>query len=136
MPAPPGLDGPERLAAVIAAQESAGLELLTDGVEASEAGEAGIEVVARWQVAAGFTDRADKQVLRGPWSAALRAAESPTVGSRGGRDGTFGGRASERDVGESAERLRETVLELAAAGCPLAARTGGWWRSPQAIGGS
>jgi methionine synthase II (cobalamin-independent) len=102
MPDPPGIDGPGRLAAVVAAQEAAGLEPLTDGQAARDPG-AG--VVAAWRAAALLTGHAVKQPLTGPWSTALRASR--------------GGLPAERVVLGLAESLHETVLQLAAAGCPL-----------------
>jgi methionine synthase II (cobalamin-independent) len=99
----PATDG-DPLRIVIEAQAAAGLEPLADGLEAADPGD---DVVARWQAAAALTNRAVKQRLRGPWSAVIGAAAAPS------------GRARDREVLASAERLREQVLALAAAGCPL-----------------
>lgn len=100
LPAPPvsstaGDEGArDAIAAVIGAQERAGLDLLSDGVEGLGAGDA----VARWQAAAALTDRPVKARLLGPFTASRAGA----------------GRAPELVAG-----LRAAIDALAAAGCPL-----------------
>jgi methionine synthase II (cobalamin-independent) len=112
LPAPPGLADPaERLAAVLAAQEAAGLEPLTDGMAAAEASP---EVLDRWRAASARTSRSVKVVLRGPWTAAIGRGSRRERGS-----GPVRGSALARDAIATAERLHELVTELAAAGCPL-----------------
>ena len=49
--------------AAIGAQEAAGLEPLTDGGSARREG-----ILEAWQLAAGFTDRAVKQAVLGPYT--------------------------------------------------------------------
>jgi methionine synthase II (cobalamin-independent) len=77
---------------------AADLALLSTGV-ASPADAAPEDAVRAWEAAAGTADRPVKQILAGPYST--------------GRDGGRGRPA------ELAERLRETVAALAAAGCPF-----------------
>jgi len=98
-------DAAGALRQVIEAQETAGLEPLTD---ARAPADPGPDVVARWRAAAGLTDRAVKAALRGPWSAAIDG------GAAAGSAGSL-----EADVLARAERLHEQIVELAAAGCPL-----------------
>jgi methionine synthase II (cobalamin-independent) len=98
LPVPPS--DAEALGQVIAAQEAAGLEPLTDGRGALAAAP---DVADRWRATATRTSRAVKQVLVGPWSAAVGGA----------------GRARDRGVLAEAERLHELVLQLGVAGCPL-----------------
>lgn len=91
----------EVLAAVVRAQEAAGLEPITDagfGV--------GEDAVARWRATAAQTDRPVKAVLTGPYSAAW--GEAP---------GTHAPSAA--DALTAADNLRPDLLALAAAGCPL-----------------
>lgn len=109
LPAPPpvGAQAPTpavALAQVVAAQEAAGLEPITDGLGAADAA---VAVVDRWRACASLTDRAVKQVLRGPWSAAVAAEPGASRTARA------------RLVGDLGARVHEQVLELAAAGCPL-----------------
>ena len=79
----------------IAEQERAGLEPVTDGRGPVAAGP---DVVAGWRLAASSSGRAVKQALIGPITGARDTAEDPAT---------------------IAERLRETIDELAGAGCPL-----------------
>ena len=105
-PPEPGIDDPqEAVHRTVAELEEAGLEPLTDGGEPLAPGP-GIgpeDVVARWRRTASLTDRAVKQSLVGPYTLARR-----------GEDG-----GSAATLQSLAERLRETVRALAAAGCPL-----------------
>jgi methionine synthase II (cobalamin-independent) len=84
--------------AAIRAQEEAGLEPITDGRRSDPTSPA----VDRWRFAAGLTDRAVKQALRGPYA----VAEGDGTTSRAARRGVV-------------ERLRGEVEALVAAGCPL-----------------
>lgn len=102
LPDPPSDQGAEAGAAMVAAQEAAGLEPLTDGRGALDT-----DPVGRWRATAALTQRAVKQVLRGPWSSVV------------GPDATMRGAARERAVLARAEAIREQVLALAEAGCPL-----------------
>lgn len=92
------------LAARIAAQVEAGLEPVTDGNGACDPT---ASVVEAWRHAASLTDRAVKAVLRGPWTASWLESGTDGAASRG------------HDVMERAERTRDMVDALAAAGCPL-----------------
>ena len=124
-----GVDGPIRI--VIAAQEAAGLEPITDGglrhpdpMVALAAGIHGLEVrsgapplvrrspewrapvfVDGWRFAASCTDRAVKQAIAGPFTLARHVAP--------GRLGR------ERVTLALAEALNAEIRALAAAGCPL-----------------
>jgi hypothetical protein len=91
----------DRLDAV-AALAATGLGLVTDGSAPAPADEDAQAVVDRWLAASGSTATPVKQVLLGPWSAARRA------GARAG---------AELDPEAVADRLRPTILALAAAGC-------------------
>jgi methionine synthase II (cobalamin-independent) len=102
LPDPPA--DAEVLRAVIDVQVASGLEPLTDGRAAATPGD---DVVARWRATAALTDHAVKQRLRGPWSAVIAGRDLPAAATR------------EREVMAAAERLREQVLALAGAGCPL-----------------
>jgi len=83
---------------ILHALATTGLELLATGTAAAPDADAD-DVVRTWQAAAAATDRPVKQVLAGPYSA--------------GRDGP-----RTRPI-QLAERLRETILALAGAGCPF-----------------
>ena len=111
LPAPRTGDPAAALSAVVAAQEAAGLEPLADGRGALDLGAGQSDTVAgpveRWRATAALTQRAVKQVLRGPWSAVV------------GADPTMGSEPRARAVLARAEAIREQVLALAAAGCPL-----------------
>ena len=78
--------------AAIGAQEAAGLEPLTDGGPARREG-----IVEAWRLAAGFTDRAVKQAVLGPYTQ---------------------GRTIQETVAR-ATALNLELRALAAAGCPL-----------------
>ena len=93
LPRPPLADDatPEAiLEAVIAAQAEAGLEPITDGGWPVAPG----DPVASWRATASRTDRAVKAVLTGPYTSGI-----PSGGSVAG--------------------LRDRILELSAAGCPM-----------------
>ena len=78
--------------AAIGAQEAAGLEPLTDGGSARREG-----ILEAWQLAVGFTDRAVKQAVLGPYTQ---------------------GRTIQETVARAAS-LNLELRALAAAGCPL-----------------
>ncbi|HEX2756612.1 MAG TPA: hypothetical protein VHM48_14180 [Candidatus Limnocylindrales bacterium] len=82
----------------VAALAGVGLELISDGGDAAGPDADVAVVVARWQAAASVSAAAVKQVLLGPWSASRLDGGRPEA---------------------AAERLRPTILALAAAGCPL-----------------
>lgn len=111
LPAPAverAVDAVDALVARVAAQEEAGLEPLTDGRGAIEVVRDGRDdVVERWRGTAALTQQAVKQVLRGPWSSIV------------GSSVTMAGAERERAVLARAEAVREQVLALADAGCPL-----------------
>ena len=86
--------------AAVRAQESAGIEPLTDGGLRGDAGP-----VAAWEATAALTDRAVKQAVGGPY----------TIGRSGG--GTFAERTAATIAG--AETLNAVLQALAAAGCPM-----------------
>jgi methionine synthase II (cobalamin-independent) len=125
-PPPEPMSDDDRVRGVVAELEAAGLEPLTDGqVRARSAlGQWPIDpdaVVAEWRFAAASTERAVKQSLPGPYTIARdglpgrRVNVGPIERPQSGRD--------EAEAATSAalagERLREVVLALAAAGCPL-----------------
>jgi hypothetical protein len=82
----------------LAALEATGLELVTDGSDPAGPVEDADAVVARWRAASAASGVTVKQVLAGPWSAAGSGDGNPVA---------------------AAERLRPTILALAAAGCPF-----------------
>ena len=86
--------------AVVRAQESAGLEPLTDGGLFDPA-----DPVAAWEATAALTERAVKQAIGGPYTA-----------GRSGR-GTVAQRTM--DILARAGDLNDTLRALAAAGCPM-----------------
>jgi methionine synthase II (cobalamin-independent) len=90
-PLAPDASPEELLRAVIAAQQAAGLEPLTDGGFGI-----GDTPVERWRGTAALTDRPVKEVVAGPWSAAGAIDEVMAV----------------------ATALNEDLRALAAAGCP------------------
>ena len=101
------------IAAVIAAQEAAGLEPVTDGRLRGELidwvgpdGQVDADaIVGAWTSAAGSNNRAVKQALPGPYS----------VGRRFPPGSAEAARAALR----AAESLHDVVAALAAAGCPM-----------------
>lgn len=102
LPAPDGArDLDAQIAAVVRAQEAAGLEPITDGRLRGGAFERLVaqDIVDGWRSTAALTDRAVKQALPGPYSLALKAGADDPV--------------------RLAAALREVVEALAAAGCPL-----------------
>jgi methionine synthase II (cobalamin-independent) len=86
--------------AAVVAQEAAGLEPITDGGLRGDAG-----IVDAWRATARLTERAVKQVIGGPYTFGRRQA----------------GTATERTAATLAAAAtgNATLLELAAAGCPL-----------------
>jgi methionine synthase II (cobalamin-independent) len=113
LPRPP--DDADARAAAVAAQEAAGLEPITDGrLARASAFHVGADAwsgwarpltVEGWRATAALTNQAVKQALPGPYTLS-RAL-------RGGR------KARESRAIAMAEGLREEVLALAVAGCPL-----------------
>ncbi|MEO5939790.1 MAG: hypothetical protein ABIZ72_02620 [Candidatus Limnocylindrales bacterium] len=104
-PLPPAPDAPpdaapdaDRRLEDALALAAVGLEVISDGGPASGRADAADAVVDRWRAVAGVTGAAVKAVLVGPWTDAV---------------------TSPRNANELAERLRPTILALAAAGCPL-----------------
>jgi methionine synthase II (cobalamin-independent) len=106
LPDPPSDDATAALAELVAAQEAANLEPVTDGRGAHPAG-ADEDPVDSWRATAALTGRPVKASLRGPWSAA-------SAGDR-----AIPAAELERAVLAAAERLHDVALDLAAAGCPL-----------------
>jgi hypothetical protein len=114
----PDLPAEDPVAAVVLAQESAGLEPVTDG----RLGDPGFDrlaallgtsngtdravaaVLEAWRTTSAATLRAAKQALPGPYSLGLRQAGDADRGAR---------------TLAAAEALAEIVAALAAAGCPL-----------------
>lgn len=110
----------------IAQQDVAGLDPVSDGrvrgrdgQPGSEAADRGFfrlpaspeEVVGDWEFAANCTERSVKQAIPGPYTLARRAADAATRTNRG--------HARPASAVALAETLRETILALAAAGCPF-----------------
>ncbi len=94
LPRPPSSDDESAVRAAIAAQESAGIELVSDG----GAGSAASSVVDAWRFAASCTPLPVKATVLGPYTRARR----------------FGGRPA-----EVAEVVRAGIDALAAVGCSL-----------------
>ena len=86
--------------AVVHAQETAGIEPLTDGGLPGAS-----DPVAAWQATASVTERAVKQALRGPYSLAW----SPDAGAAQRTTATLANAAAGNAI----------LMALAAAGCPL-----------------
>lgn len=89
----------EAVEAAIRAQEAAGLEPVTDGRLGTRSS------LDAWRAAAALTNRAVKQSLTGPYSRTRDLGSSV--------------KARERAAMAAAEQLREDVIALAGAGCPL-----------------
>ena len=90
----------DAIRATVAELDSAGLELLSDGLPAAVASDEPGAVVARWRIAAEHTSRSVKQAIVGPYTAARSGAAGAAV----------------EDV---AERLGAIIEALAEAGCSL-----------------
>jgi methionine synthase II (cobalamin-independent) len=115
LPSPSGSAETEAVEAAVRAQESAGLEPITDGrlrpaspfaIDAATwAGWQAPLTVEAWRATAALTDRAVKQALPGPYSLTRALARSV--------------RARERAALAAADGLHAEVMALAAAGCPL-----------------
>ena len=82
----------------VVALGAAGLELVSDGAGPAGPDDDPAAVVGRWEAAAAASAVPVKQVILGPWSAAGLGGSRPEP---------------------TAERLRATILALAAAGCPF-----------------
>ena len=103
LPRPPlAADAPRRalVEAVVRAQETAGIEPVTDGGLPGAS-----DPVAAWQATASLTERAVKQALRGPYSLAW----SPDAGAAQRTTATLANAAAGNAI----------LTALAAAGCPL-----------------
>ena len=92
---PPGDEDPAETVAELA---STGIEPVTDGRGPRAAGDDPAGIAADWRSAAGSTSHAVKQALVGPFTAARRSGDDALL---------------------LAETIGQTVLTLAAAGCPL-----------------
>ena len=92
----------ELVAAALEAQVAAGLEPVHDAGQRPDAPSA-----RAWEATAGLTDRAVKQVLEGPYTAALRAAPPAEPELRW------------RDALDRAAALNAVIRDLVLAGCPL-----------------
>jgi methionine synthase II (cobalamin-independent) len=125
-PAPEPMSDDELVRGVVAELETAGLEPLTDGAvrRRSALADWPIDpdaVVAEWRFAAALTDRAVKQSLPGPYTIARdglparRHGNGPIERPQSGRDAAD----PPTNAALAGERLREVVMALAAAGCPL-----------------
>ncbi len=112
----PSPDRAEDVRLILAAQEAAGLELLTDGGLGRAELEAGLltskasrpvpTVVDAWRLAARSTDRPVKQAIPGPYT--LGRLIEPTAAGR-----------RTRATLAIAEALNEELAALSRAGCPL-----------------
>lgn len=111
-PVPSDAPPDEAIRLVVAAQEAAGLEPITDGrlawttLDEALSG-TGPRPLETWQVATSLTERAVKQSMPGPYSLARRRSPGAT------------GPARAAEALRLAAELRAEILELAAAGCPL-----------------
>jgi methionine synthase II (cobalamin-independent) len=125
-PAPEPMSDDELVRGVVAELEAVGLEPLTDGAvrRRSALADWPIDpdaVVAEWRFAAALTDRAVKQSLPGPYTIARdglpnrRHGTGPIERPQSGRDAAD----TPTNAALAGERLREVVMALAAAGCPL-----------------
>lgn len=111
LPAPDGGGDVDRqIEAVIRAQEEAGLEPITDGRLRDPGFDRPGIALDSWRFAAGLTDRAVKQSLRGPYTIARRLQDTVDPGARVDRVATTMGVAG---------AIRLEIEELARAGCPL-----------------
>ena len=125
-PAPEPMADDELVRGVVAELEAAGLEPLTDGAVRRHSALADWPidpdaVVAEWRFAAGLTDRAVKQSLPGPYTIARDGLPARRHGT-GPIERPQSGRAAADTPTNAAlagERLREVVMALASAGCPL-----------------
>jgi methionine synthase II (cobalamin-independent) len=97
-PVPANATAAELLAAVVRAQEAAGLEPLSDAGYGI-----GDSPVERWRATSALTDRPVKQALVGPYSVGQGSAD--------------GGRSLEDAALATADTLRAELVALAAAGC-------------------
>jgi methionine synthase II (cobalamin-independent) len=124
--APEPMSDDDLVRGVVAELEAAGLESLSDGRvrRRSALVDWPIDpdaVVAEWRFAAALTDRAVKQSLPGPYTIARdglpgrRSTGGPIERPQTGHDVT----ETPTNAALAAERLREVVMALAAAGCPL-----------------
>src|SRR5262249_14884866 len=96
-----GSSDAEAVEIAIRAQEAAGLEPVTDGRLAGSFDQvADGSAVEAWGLATSLTTRAVKATLPGPFSLAIRLGPSATAV-------------------QLADELRQSILALAAAGCPL-----------------
>lgn len=90
----------------VVALGATGLELVSDGGPPADPADDPAAVVARWAAAVAASAAPVKAVLLGPYSAA-RSTGTRSTGTRSTR------------ADELAERLRPTIVALAAAGCEL-----------------
>jgi methionine synthase II (cobalamin-independent) len=128
-PAPEPMSDDDLVRGVVADLEAAGLEPLTDGQVRRRSALANWPidpdaVVAEWRFAAASTTRAVKQSLPGPYTIARDGL--PARHRSGGPMERPQSAQSGRDLADTVasaalagERLREVVVALAAAGCPL-----------------
>jgi methionine synthase II (cobalamin-independent) len=122
-PAAPGLAGEDAVRDVLAAQVEAGLEPLTDGGwlrpdAASEASAKPGFALGPWRAVAALADgRPVRHAVVGPYSLGIDASAAAT-GPRFRRAATL----------DAAERLRDELVSLASAGCPMV-----WVEEPAAI---
>ena len=103
LPPTPGPE-PQAVRAQVDLQVRLGLEPVVDGRDAFAVGSDG-DIVERWRAAAGLTDRAVKQALRGPYTLGHRS-----MGAAGDRGAM---------TMQVAERLARDLRRLADAGCPM-----------------
>ncbi len=124
LPRPPLPDGAssEALAeAAVRAQETAGLEPITDGGHLGE-----WHPLDAWRATAALTDRTVKQSVLGPYSAGLAAGAAAGVAGGAAASAPPAAWAASGPPAEGAsailthaESLNTALRELAAAGCPL-----------------
>ena len=128
-PAPEPMADDDLVRGVVAELDAAGLEPLTDGRVRRRSALSDWPfdpdaVVAEWRFAAALTDRAVKQSLPGPYTIARdglpgRRASGSRIERPQGPQGANDAAETPANAALAGERLREVVLALAAAGCPM-----------------
>jgi methionine synthase II (cobalamin-independent) len=111
----------------VRAQEDAGLEPITDGrlrgsLQAWVAPDGTVDgdaIIAAWRLAAGATDRAVKQALPGPYSLGRATRDRAAGRNAAAREDRSATAHRSATTLAAAAAIREVVVALAAAGCPM-----------------